>query len=118
MVKNPPANAGDMDSSPGLGRSHMPRSNKATEPQLLSPRATTTEAHVAGAHALQQERPPQWEACLSQLEKAHMQQWRPNAAKKKINKFKKKRKVKGTSLNGKEKTTTRNMKIMKEKYQC
>ena len=23
VVKNPPANAGDMDSSPGLGRSHM-----------------------------------------------------------------------------------------------
>ena len=27
VVKNPPANAGDMDSSSGLGRSHMPRSN-------------------------------------------------------------------------------------------
>ena len=26
-VKNPPANAGDMGSSPGPGRSHMPRSN-------------------------------------------------------------------------------------------
>ena len=26
-VKNPPANAGDKGSSPGLGRSHMPRSN-------------------------------------------------------------------------------------------
>ena len=26
MVKNPPANAGDAGSSPGLGRSHMPRS--------------------------------------------------------------------------------------------
>ena len=26
-VKNPPANAGDMGSSPGLGRSHMPQSN-------------------------------------------------------------------------------------------
>ena len=25
--KNPPANAGDMGSSPGLGRSHMPQSN-------------------------------------------------------------------------------------------
>ena len=53
--KNPPANAGDMGSNPGLGRSHMPRSNKACapqllslcsracKPQLLSPRATTTE---------------------------------------------------------------------------
>ena len=26
-VKNPPPNAGDMGSSPGLGRSHMPQSN-------------------------------------------------------------------------------------------
>ena len=36
MVENLPANAGDTDSSPGLGRSHMPRSNWAREPQLLS----------------------------------------------------------------------------------
>ena len=27
MVENLPANAGDTGSSPGLGRSHMPRSN-------------------------------------------------------------------------------------------
>ena len=27
VVKNPPANAGDTGSSPGLGRSHMPRNN-------------------------------------------------------------------------------------------
>ena len=27
VVKNPPANAGDMGSSPGVGRSHMPWSN-------------------------------------------------------------------------------------------
>ena len=26
VVKNPPANAGDTGSSPGLGRSHMPQS--------------------------------------------------------------------------------------------
>ncbi|KAJ8796507.1 hypothetical protein J1605_002104 [Eschrichtius robustus] len=31
-----PASAGDTGSSPGLGRSHMPRSNWAREPQLLS----------------------------------------------------------------------------------
>ena len=36
VVENLPANAGDMGSSPGLGRSHMPRSNWAREPQLLS----------------------------------------------------------------------------------
>ena len=27
VVKNPPANAGDMGLSPGPGRSHMPQSN-------------------------------------------------------------------------------------------
>ena len=27
VVKNPPANTGDTASSPGPGRSHMPRSN-------------------------------------------------------------------------------------------
>ena len=27
VIKNPPANAGDTGSSPGLGRSHMLRSN-------------------------------------------------------------------------------------------
>ena len=35
-VENLPANAGDMGSSPGLGRSHMPWSNWAREPQPLS----------------------------------------------------------------------------------
>ena len=34
----------------------------ACEPHLLSPRATTTEARVPRACALQQEKPPQWEA--------------------------------------------------------
>ena len=33
--------------------------SRALEPQLLSPRATTTEAHVPGARALQQKKPPQ-----------------------------------------------------------
>ena len=36
MVENPPANAEDTGSSPGLGRSHMPQSGWASEPQLLS----------------------------------------------------------------------------------
>ena len=41
VVENLPANAGDTGSSPGLGRSHMPRSNWAREPQLLSLRSAT-----------------------------------------------------------------------------
>ena len=36
VVESLPANAGDTGSSPGLGRSHMPRSSWAREPQLLS----------------------------------------------------------------------------------
>ena len=43
VVKNPPANAGDTGSSPGPGRSHMPWSNQAREPQLLS---LCSRAHV------------------------------------------------------------------------
>ena len=46
VVKNPPANAGNKGSTPGLGRSHMLWSNQACEPQLLSSHTTTTEAHV------------------------------------------------------------------------
>ena len=36
MVESLPANAGDTGSRPGLGGSHMPRSDWAREPQLLS----------------------------------------------------------------------------------
>ena len=36
VVESPLADAGDAGSSRGLGRSHMPRSNWAREPQLLS----------------------------------------------------------------------------------
>ena len=37
MVENLPANAGDTGSSPGLGRSCMPWSNWAREPQIAEP---------------------------------------------------------------------------------
>ena len=91
VVENLPANAGDTGSIPGAGRSHMPRSNWVHVLQLLSLCATTTEARKPRARALQQEKPPQWEAHepqqrsssrLPQLEKAHTQQWRHKAAKK------------------------------------
>ena len=36
VVKSLPANAGDTGSSPGLGRSRMPQSDWARQPQLLS----------------------------------------------------------------------------------
>ena len=65
VVENPPANAGDMGLSPGLGGSYMPRSDwacvprllslcsGAREPQLLSLRAATAEARAPRARALQ-----------------------------------------------------------------
>ena len=74
------SSAGDMGSTYGPRKFHMPW---ATKPachnhwSLFAPRA----------HALQQEKPPQWEthplplqssSCLPQLEKAHTQQWRPS----------------------------------------
>ena len=70
VVENLPANEGDTGSSPGLGSSHVPRSNwarapqllslrsGACEPQLLSPCATTTEAHAPRARAPRQQKPP------------------------------------------------------------
>ena len=51
VVKNPPANAGDTGSSPGPGRSHMPRSNYARDPQLLSLRSRAREPQLLNPHA-------------------------------------------------------------------
>ena len=48
MVGGPPANAGDMGSSPGPGRSHMPRSNWARVPQLLSLRSGARGPQLLG----------------------------------------------------------------------
>ena len=64
VVKNPPANAGNMGSIPGPGRSHMPRSNEARAPQLLSLCSRASEPQLA--RALEQEKPLQWEACAPQ----------------------------------------------------
>ena len=90
VVKNPPANAGDTGSIPGPGRSHIPGSkarapqllslhSRAHEPQLLSPCAATREATATCTATKSSPRSPQ-------LEKAHVQQQRPNADKNKINK--------------------------------
>ena len=49
VVENLPANAGEMGSSPGLGRSHMPRSSWACEPQLLSLRVWSLCPATGGA---------------------------------------------------------------------
>ena len=79
VVENLPANAGDTGSSPGLGRSHMPRSNWAREPQLLSLRSATREATIVRGPCTVMNSGPH----LLQLEKALAQKRRPNTAKNK-----------------------------------
>ena len=82
MVENLPANAEDMGSSPGLGRSHMPQSSWAREPQLLGLRvwslcsATREATIVRGPRTVMKSGPH-----LLQLEKALAQ--KPNTAKNK-----------------------------------
>ena len=95
VVENLPANAGDTGSSPGLGGSHMPWSNWAREPQLLSLRvwslfsATTEATMVRGPRTVMKSG-----SRLPQLEKALAQKKRPNTAKinKQINLYTKKKK--------------------------
>ena len=71
VVESPPANAGDTGLSLGLGRSHMPRSSWAREPQLLSLRvwslcsATREDTTVRGPRTAMKSGPR-----LLQLEKA------------------------------------------------
>ena len=71
MVENLPAKAGDTGSSPGLGRSHMTRSNWAHEPQLLNLRvwslcSATKEATIVRGPCTVMKSGPR----LLQLEKA------------------------------------------------
>ena len=86
VVENLPANAGDTGSSPGPGRSHMPRSSWAREPQLLSLRvwslcpATREAAIVRGPRTAMKSGPHS-----PQLERALAQKRRPNTQPK-INK--------------------------------
>ena len=89
MVENLPANAGDTGSSPGLGRSHMPRSNWAREPHLLSLCvwslcSATREATIVRDPRTAMKSGP----CSPQLEKALAQKRRPNTAKNKYIKIK------------------------------
>ena len=84
VVEGLPADAGDTGSSPGLGGSHMPRSSRAREPQLLSLRvwslcsATREAATVRGPRTAMKSGP-----CSLQLEKALAEKRRPNTAKNK-----------------------------------
>ena len=73
---------GDMGSSPGLGRSHMPWSNEARAPQLLSLHvwslcsAAREAVRVRGPCTVMKSGPR-----LPQLEKTLAQKQRPNTAK-------------------------------------
>ena len=74
VVESPPANSGDTGSGPGLGRSHVPRSGCAREPQLLSLRiwslcsAAGEAATVRGPRTAMKSGPrsPQLEKALAQ----------------------------------------------------
>ena len=84
MVGSLPANAGDTGLGPGLGGSHVPRSDWAREPQLLSLRvwslcsATREAAIVRGPRTAMKSGPRS-----PQLERALAQKLRPNTAKNK-----------------------------------
>ena len=84
VVESLPANGGDTGSNPGPGGSHMPRSNWAREPQLLSLSvwslcsAAREAAIVRGLRTAMKSGPR-----LLQLEEALAQKRRPNTAKKK-----------------------------------
>ena len=76
MVKNPPANAGDMGSSPDLGKSHTPQLLK---PVRLEPMLHNKRGHCNEKPAYcKEEWPP-----LTATRETHSQHQRPNAAKNK-----------------------------------
>ena len=81
VVESLPASAWDTGSSPGLGGSHMPWSDWAREPQLLSLRvwslcsARREAATVRGPRTAMRSGPR-----LPQLERALAQKRRPNTA--------------------------------------
>ena len=65
VVENLPANAGDTGLSPGVGECHMPRSNWAREPQLLSlhvwsPCSATREAAIVRGTCTTMKSGPRW----------------------------------------------------------
>ena len=66
VVKNMPCNAGDTGSVPGLGRSQMPQSNEACEPQQLKP--TSLEPMLWSKRSLRNEKPTHqsWRAAPTQ----------------------------------------------------
>ena len=85
MVETPPANAGDMGSSPGLGGAHVPRSDWAHEPQLLSLHVWSLCSATGEATVVRGPRTAMGNGPRSpQLEKALAQRRGPNTAKNKL----------------------------------
>ena len=88
VVESLPANAGDVGSRPGLGGSHMPWSNWACEPQLLSLRvwslcpAAREAATVKGPRTTMKSGP----ACRNWRKPSHRNE---DPTQPKINKLKK-----------------------------
>ena len=83
VVGSLPANSGDTGSSPGLGRSHMPRSGWAREPQLLSLRVWSLCPATGGAAIVKGPRTAMKSGLhLPQLEKALAQTEDPTQPKK------------------------------------
>ena len=111
MIGSLPASAGGAGSGPGLGGSHVPRSNWARGPQLLSLRvwslcsATREAATVRGPRTAMKRGPH-----LPQPERALAQKRRPNTDKNKKIKIKKK-KIKPNGNFGTEKYNIRNKKF-------
>ena len=105
MSENLPANAGDVDLIPGLGRFQMPRSSssscEARAPQPLSLHISALLLQLLTSSSLEPvsatEAPPRWEACSPKLEKTQVQQWRPSATKNKIIFLNKLKSLAGTS---------------------
>ena len=84
VVGSLPANAGDAGSSPGLGGSHMPRSDWARGPQLLSLRVWSLCSATGGAAMVRGPRTAMGSGPhLPRLGRALAQKRRPNTAKNK-----------------------------------
>ena len=95
MVESLPANAGDTGSSPGLGGSHMPRSDWAHVPQLLSLRVWSLCSAARGCNS---ERPvhrdEEWPLLAATRESPHAEAKTQHSQKiNKVKFLKKKKKI-------------------------
>ena len=87
MDGKPPADAGDMGLIPGPGRSHVPQSNEAGAPQLLSPHSRAHRPQLpslcADSPCSETRETTAVRSTRSALQKAQEKQQRPSAFKNK-----------------------------------